>query len=104
MWYVDRDKTDGSGDVPLISRASGLRFTDSGEVFIYYDSHTQPANNDNIMVGTYQTDESNGLIEITGNTFGSFVFRVRQLSQREIVFIHTGQNVRYYLKANGSGT
>lgn len=96
LWYVDYNRTTGSGDVPFVSRAFTLSFFNG----------TMYANNNMVDVG--RTGNGLGIPVGTYGTFGVFLetfhdvdgnhdFEVVQLSSNEIRIYDTRQNVSYLL-------
>lgn len=96
LWYVDYNRTTGSGDTPFVSRAFTLSFF-NGVMF---------ANNN--IVDTGRTGNGLGIPVGSYGTFGVFLetfhdidgrndFEVEQLSANRIRIFSTSQNVSYLL-------
>ncbi len=96
LWYIDYNKTTGSGDVPFLSKA----FTVSFQSGILY------ANNNLVGLGSIGNglgrkigyyDTYNGPLEIDHNLDGFIDLEVSQLSNDEIRITDTYTNTSYYL-------
>ena len=96
LWYVDYNKTTGSGDVPFLSKAFTISFQ-SGRLY---------ANNNLVGLGTVGNgygnqigyyDTYNGVLEIDHNLDGFIDLEIVQLSNDEIMIRDTYTNTSYYL-------
>jgi hypothetical protein len=96
LWYVDYNKTTGSGDVPFLSKAFTVSFQ-SGRLY---------ANNNLVGLGTVGNgygnqigyyDTYNGVLEIDHNLDGFIDLEIVQLSNDEIMIRDTYTNTSYYL-------
>ena len=96
LWYVDIHRTNGTADIPFVSRAFTLSFFNG----------TMYANNNivdigftgnglGIAVGNYSTFD--GILETVHDIDGRHDFQVVQLSNNEIRIDHLDFNVSYYL-------
>ncbi len=96
LWYVDYHRTTGTGDVPFMSIAFTLSFTNGS---LYANNNIvdigYTGNGLGIRVGYYNT--YNGLLETDHQIDGYTAFEVYQLSNNEIRIDAVGTNVSYYL-------
>lgn len=96
LWYVDYNRTQGTGDVPFLSRAFTVSFF-NGNFYannnIVDIGHT--GNGLGILVGDYYTNT--GTLEIDHTIDGYYDFDVTILSNNEIRLDDRSQNVSYYL-------
>ena len=96
LWYVDYHRTDGTGDIPYISRAFTLSFVNG---ILYANNNIvdigRTGNGFGIDVGNYTT--YNGLLETNHDLDGANDFDVTVLSNNEIKIYNYRQNVSYYL-------
>ena len=96
LWYVDYHRTDGTGDIPYISRAFTLSFVNG---ILYANNNIvnigRTGNGFGIDVGNYTT--YNGLLETNHDLDGGNDFDVTVLSNNEIKIYNYRQNVSYYL-------
>ena len=96
LWYVDYNKTTGSGDVPFLSKAFTISFLD-GHLYANNNLVGLEAigNGYGIQIGYYET--FNGVLEIEHNLDGFIDLEVQQLSNDEIRIKDTYTNTSYYL-------
>jgi hypothetical protein len=96
IWYVDYHRTEGTGDIPYVSRAFTLSFING---ILYANNNIvdigRTGNGLGIDVGTYDT--FNGLLETNHDVDGAIDFEVTILSDNEIRLYNFRQNVSYYL-------
>lgn len=96
LWYVDYHRTQGSGDIPYVSRAFTLSFING---ILYANNNIvdigRTGNGLGVDVGTYGT--FNGLLETNHDIDGFNDFEVTILSNNEIELYNFRQNVSYYL-------
>tara|TARA_R110002124_G_scaffold83948_3_gene219257 strand:+ start:4506 stop:5423 length:918 start_codon:yes stop_codon:yes gene_type:complete len=96
LWYVDYNKTTGTGDVPFLSRAFTVSFY-NGQ--FYANNNIADigvtGNGLGIKVGNYNT--YNGFLEIDHSLDGAYDFDVYQISANEIRINDSYNNVSYYL-------
>lgn len=97
IWYIDYNRTSGTGNVPFLSNAftisfiNGRLFANNNIVGIGYTGSGY-----GIQVGTYDT--YNGFLEITHVIDGYFDFDVVETSSTSIKLIDNYNNVTYYLE------
>jgi hypothetical protein len=96
LWYVDYNRTSGSGDIPYISKAFTLSFLDG---ILYANNNIvdigRTGNGLGIDVGTYNT--FNGILETYHDLDGANDFEITVISSNEIKIYNFRQNVSYYL-------
>ena len=97
LWYIDYNKTTGTGDVPFLSKAFTISFI-NGKVF---------ANNNLVGIGTVGNgygiqigfyDTFDGLLKIDHDLDGFYNFEVIQLSADIIKLRDNYNDVTYYLE------
>ena len=97
LWYVDYNRTEGSGDVPFLSKAFTISFINGN---LYANNNLvgigATGNGYGIRVGYYDT--YNGILEIEHNLDGYFDFEVVQLAGDRMQLIDHFNNVTYYLE------
>lgn len=96
LWYVDYNKTTGSGDIPFLSKAFTVSFQ-NGRLYANNNLVGLGAvgNGYGIQIGYYDT--YNGVLEIDHNLNGFIDLEVVQLSNDEIMIRDTYTNTSYYL-------
>ncbi|MFA5299440.1 MAG: hypothetical protein WC389_14720 [Lutibacter sp.] len=96
LWYIDYNKTTGTGDVPFLSKAFTISFL-NGKVY---------ANNNLVGIGTVGNgygiqigyyDTFNGKLKVDHSIDGYYNFEVIQLSVNNIKLKDNYNNVTYYL-------
>ena len=96
LWYVDYNRTTGSGEVPFMARAFTLTFLNGN---LYANNNIvdigYTGNGYGINVGYYDTRR--GSLEIDHTLDGYVDFDVVVLSNDELKFIDNYNNVTYYL-------
>jgi len=96
LWYVDYHRTEGTGDVPFLSRAFTLSFVNGS---MYANNNIADigytGNGYGILVGDYFTNK--GTLETQHDIDGYHDFNVVVLSGNEIRIDDRNQNVSYYL-------
>jgi hypothetical protein len=99
LWYVDIDRTTGTGDIPFMSRAFTISFMYNGTVFANNNivGIGVTGNGYGINVGSYQSFDYDGIVEIAHAIDGVVAFEVRQLSNNEIELFNRAENVKYLL-------
>ena len=97
LWYIDYNKTSGSGDVPFLSKAFTITFTNGK---LYANNNLvgigSTGNGYGIQIGFYDT--YSGVLEIDHNLDGYYDFEVVQLSGDRLKLIDNYNNVSYYLE------
>lgn len=97
LWYIDYNKTSGSGDVPFLSKAFTITFTNGK---LYANNNLvgigSTGNGYGIQIGFYDT--YSGVLEINHNLDGYYDFEVVQLSGDRLKLIDNYNNVSYYLE------
>lgn len=103
LWYVDYNRTEGSGDVPFISKAFTLSFLNGR---LYANNNIVgigfTGNGYGIEIGYYDT--YNGFLEVDHNLDGYYDFEVVELSRTSIKLIDNYNRVTYYLEGYNSNT
>ena len=96
LWYVDYNKTTGTGDVPFLSKAFTISFLD-GHLYANNNLVGLEAigNGFGLQIGYYET--YNGVLEIEHDLDGFIDLEVQQLSNDEIRIRDTYTNTAYYL-------
>jgi len=99
LWYVDINKTTGTGNIDFMSKAFTMSFFPDGEVYANNNivGLGITGNGFGISIGTYDVYNSNGVVSIYDDLAGRFDFEVRQLSVNEITLYNRSRNVTYYL-------
>ncbi len=99
LWYVDIDRTQGSGNIPFVSRAFTMSFMPNGEVWANNNiaGIGYTGNGFGVKTGEYFVNENNGTLEINHIIDGWNDFSVTQLSNNEIKIYNSFENVSYYL-------
>ena len=96
LWYIDYNRTNGTGDVPFVSKAFTLSFLNGR---LYANNNIADigitGNGLGILVGNYNT--RNGVLETNHELDGFNDFDVHQLSSNEIRIYNPRENVNYYL-------
>ena len=96
LWYVDYNRTTGTGDVPFVSRAFTLSFFNGT---LYANNNIVDigitGNGLGIAVGSYNT--FNGILETNHQLDGFNDFDVDQISVNEIRLYNPIEDVSYYL-------
>jgi hypothetical protein len=97
LWYIDYNKTTGSGDVPFLSKAFTVSFI-NGKIFANNNLVGIGANGDGygIQIGYYNTFD--GFLEIDHNLDGYYDFDVIRISNDKIKLKDNYNNVTYYLE------
>ena len=97
LWYVDYNKTSGTGDVPFLSKAFTVSFI-NGKVFANNNlvGIGTAGNGFGIQIGYYDT--YTGILEIDHNIDGFYDFDVVQLSVDRLKLRDNYNNVSYYLE------
>lgn len=97
LWYIDYNKTSGSGDVPFLSKAFTITFTNGR---LYANNNLvgigSTGNGYGIQIGYYDT--YSGALEIDHNLDGYYDFDVVQLSNDRLKLIDNFNNVSYFLE------
>ena len=98
LWYVDFNRTTGSGDVAFLSKAFTLSFQ-RGRLYANNNlTGFGPNGNGNglgLEIGYYNT--TNGVLEVDHNLDGFVDLEVSQISRDEIRVRDTFSNTTYYL-------
>jgi hypothetical protein len=99
LWYVDIDRTTGTGNIPFISRAFTLSFKHNQRLFANNNiaGIGNTGNGYGIEVGIYNTFNREGILEINHDIDGLVAFEVRQISTNEIEIYNRTNNVAYIL-------
>ena len=96
LWYIDYHRTEGTGDIPFLSKAFTVSFLNGR---MYANNNIADigftGNGLGIQVGTYDTYA--GYLETFHNRDGGYDFDVVQLSDNEIRIDDVFNNVSYYL-------
>ena len=97
LWYVDYNRTTGTGDVPFISKAFTISFI-NGRVYANNNlvNIGIAGNGYGIQIGNYNT--YNGILEIDHVLDGIYDFDVIQINDGEIKLKDNYSNVTYYLE------
>lgn len=97
LWYVDYNKTTGSGDVPFLSKAFTVSFI-NGKLYVNNNlvGVGVTGNGYGIQIGFYDT--YTGILEIDHDIDGYYDFEVIQLSIDRLKLIDNYNNVVYYLE------
>jgi len=97
LWYIDYNKTSGSGDVAFLSKAFTVTFINGK---LYANNNLvgigSTGNGYGIQIGFYDT--YSGALEIDHNLDGFYDFDVVQLSSDRIKIVDNYNNVSYYLE------
>jgi len=99
LWYVDIDQTQGTGNIPFVSRAFTMSFMYNGDVMANNNivGIGQTGNGYGIIIGNYQTSNRSSMLEISHPIDGTVNFEVKQISNNEIELYNRYENVRYLL-------
>ena len=99
LWYVDIDRTQGSGNISFMSKAFTMSFLPNGEVYANNNivGLGITGNGYGISIGMYDVYNANGLVSINDDLSGRFDFEVRQISTHEISLYNRSRDVTYYL-------
>jgi hypothetical protein len=96
LWYVDYNRTTGSGDIPYVSRAFTLSFLNG---ILYANNNIvdigKTGNGLGIDVGRY--NGYGNLLETDHDIDGANDFEITVISNNEIRLYNYNQNVNYYL-------
>ena len=96
LWYIDYHETTGSGDVPFISKAFTMSFSNG---YLYANNNIADigitGNGLGVLVGTYDTYSD--FLEMNHGLDGNYNFEVVQTSANEIQLIDRYNNVTYSL-------
>ena len=96
LWYIDYNATTGSGDVPFLSRAFTVSFTNGT---LYANNNLAgfgvTGNGLGIPVGYYNY-ASNSIV-VNHNVYGTYQLAVTQVSANEIRVYNAYENVSYTL-------
>ena len=97
LWYIDYNRTSGTGDVPFMSTAFTISFI-NGKLFANNNivGIGFTGNGYGIEVGYYDT--FSGLLEIDHDLDGFIDFEVVEISSTELKLIDNYNNVTYYLE------
>ncbi len=101
LWYVDYNRTTGYGDVPFLSKAFTITFS-NGRVFANNNlvGIGFTGNGYGIQIGTYTT--YNGVLEVHHSLDGNYEFEVIADTPQSIRLRDTYHNVTYYLEGYSS--
>ena len=99
LWYVDIDRTTGTGDVDFVSRAFTMSFKNNNTVYANNNivGLGVTGNGFGIKTGVFDTYNRSGIISIHDDVFGSADFVVEQISSNEISLHNSAQNVTDFL-------
>ena len=97
LWYVDYNKTTGTGDVPFLSKAFTLSFI-NGKLFVNNNlvGIGITGNGYGIKIGYYEA--SSGILEIDHDLDGYYDFEVVQIASDRLKLIDNYNHVSYYLE------
>ncbi|MFD1292946.1 hypothetical protein ACFQ5N_03765 [Lutibacter holmesii] len=97
IWYVDYNRTEGTGDIPFLSNAFTISFL-NGKLYANNNIVGIGFTGDGygIQVGRYDT--YNGYLEINHTIDGYYDLDVVELSSNSIKIVDTFNNVAYYLE------
>ena len=97
LWYIDYNKTTGTGDVPFLSRAFTISFINGN---LYANNNLVnigfTGNGYGVRIGYYDTYD--GILKIDHDIYGYFNLDVVQISADRIKLIDNYNNVAYYLE------
>jgi len=97
IWYIDYNKTTGSGDVPFLSKAFTISFRNG---YLYANNNLvgigSTGNGFGTKIGRYDTYE--GYLEVDHNMEGYYDFDVIEISNDRIKLKDSYNNVTYYLE------
>ncbi len=97
LWYVDVHRTQGSAEIPFLSKAFTVSFLNGN---MYANNNIvdigRTGNGLGISVGTYRTFDD-GVIETFHRRDGDYSFDVIELSSNEIRLDDLNNNVSYFL-------
>jgi hypothetical protein len=98
LWYVDIDRTTGTGNIPFISRAFTISFMPDQNIFANNNmvGIGSTGNGFGINIGVYDTYEN--ILQINDDVFGYADFKVSRISDNVITLYNNNQNVIYYLE------
>ncbi len=99
LWYVDIDRTTGTGDVGFVSRAFTMSFMPGHEVYANNNMVGLGYTGDGygIRIGTYRVYDRDGILSITDDIAGTYDFEVVQIDNYTISLTNRAQNVTYFL-------
>ncbi|WP_456376469.1 hypothetical protein [Lutibacter sp.] len=97
LWYIDYNKTTGTGDVPFLSKAFTVSFI-NGKLWVNNNlvGIGGTGNGYGIEIGYYNTN--NGILEINHDFDGYYDFDIVELSSDRLKLIDNYNNVSYYLE------
>jgi hypothetical protein len=103
LWYVDYNKTTGTGDVPFLSKAFTVSFR-HGRLYVNNNlvGIGATGNGYGIEIGYYDT--YNGILEIDHDFDGYYDFDVIELAHDVIKLRDNFNNVTYYLEGYQKAT
>jgi len=97
LWYIDYNKTTGTGDVPFLSKAFTISFINGK---LYANNNLvgigSTGNGYGIQIGYYDT--YNGYLEVDHQLDGYYDFDVVQITRDRIKLVDNYNNVTYYLE------
>ncbi len=96
LWYVDYNRTTGTGDIPFLSRAFTLSFF-NGQLYANNNlvGVGQTGNGLGIKIGFYDYNRSK--IFIQHNIYGNYELDIQQVAFNEIKFYDRFSGLAYYL-------
>lgn len=96
LWYIDYNRTTGTGDVPFLSRAFTISFSNG---HLYANNNLvgigNTGNGFGIAIGTY--DYNSNSIDVYHNIYGYYNLEVYQISHNEIKVYNRATNTTYFL-------
>lgn len=97
LWYIDYNKTSGTGNVPFLSNAFTISFM-NGRLYANNNIVGIGLTGDGygIQIGRYDT--YNGFLEVDHNQNGYYDFDVVELSSTTIKLVDNYNRVTYYLE------
>lgn len=97
LWYIDYNRTTGTGDVPFLSKAFTISFINGK---LYANNNLvgigSTGNGYGIQIGYYDTYK--GFLEVDHNLDGYYDFDVVQITRDRLKLIDNYNNVTYYLE------
>ncbi len=99
LWYVDIDKTTGTGNVPFMSRAFTISFLPGGEVYANDNMVGLGYTGDGlgIRIGFYTVYNQSSMLSIDDDISGQYDFEVAQINNNTIRLHNRAENVTYFL-------
>ncbi len=99
LWYIDIDKTTGTGNISFMSKAFTMSFMPNGEVFANNNivGLGITGNGYGIDTGFYTAYDYDGVLSITDDISGQYDFEVSYTAYNEIQLYNRAENVTYYL-------